>query len=212
MPTPRGPLRRGLPAGSSGIPPGDVRTTGSRRPTSSTAPARTAAPTRARSCGRGCPTTRTTVAARTARCWSSAGAATGLLGLMLSSQDHDPDAADEARHGRLWTDLGSGAWDCARPAERGAAGPAARPRPGHRPPGGRGARPGALRPGGRRGPAGPGVVTASGVRRAPARRAVPHPSRARTADGRIPRRRAPSSSPPSPAAHCPPAGPVSRRR
>src|SRR6478735_2158275 len=34
-----------------------------------------------------------------------------LLGLMLSSQDHDKDAADEARHGRLWTDLGSGAWD-----------------------------------------------------------------------------------------------------
>jgi hypothetical protein len=34
-----------------------------------------------------------------------------LLGLMLSSQDHDADAADEARHGRLWTDLGSGAWD-----------------------------------------------------------------------------------------------------
>lgn len=34
-----------------------------------------------------------------------------LLGLMLSSRDHDADAADEARHGRLWTDLGSGAWD-----------------------------------------------------------------------------------------------------
>ena len=34
-----------------------------------------------------------------------------LLGLMLSSQDHDKDADDEARHGRLWTDLGTGAWD-----------------------------------------------------------------------------------------------------
>jgi hypothetical protein len=34
-----------------------------------------------------------------------------LLGLMLSSQDHDRDAADEARYGRTWTDLGSGAWD-----------------------------------------------------------------------------------------------------
>src|SRR6476620_11230571 len=33
-----------------------------------------------------------------------------LLGLMLSSQDHDKDADDEARHGRLWTDLGPGAW------------------------------------------------------------------------------------------------------
>jgi hypothetical protein len=41
-----------------------------------------------------------------------------LLGLMLSSQDHDRDAADEARYGRLWTDLGSGAWDArGRPSE-----------------------------------------------------------------------------------------------
>ncbi len=43
---------------------------------------------------------------------------TDLLGLMLSSQDHDRDAADEARHGRVWTDLGSGAWDSrGRPSE-----------------------------------------------------------------------------------------------
>jgi hypothetical protein len=34
-----------------------------------------------------------------------------LLGLQLSSQDHDLDAADEARHGRFWTDIGSGDWD-----------------------------------------------------------------------------------------------------
>jgi hypothetical protein len=34
-----------------------------------------------------------------------------LLGLQLSSQDHDLDAADEARHGRFWTDIGTGAWD-----------------------------------------------------------------------------------------------------
>ncbi len=41
-----------------------------------------------------------------------------LLGLMLSSQDHDLDAADEARHGRMWTDLGTGAWDArGRPSE-----------------------------------------------------------------------------------------------
>ena len=41
-----------------------------------------------------------------------------LLGLMLSSQDHDRDAADEARHGRIWTDLGTGAWDTrGRPSE-----------------------------------------------------------------------------------------------
>ena len=41
-----------------------------------------------------------------------------LLGLMLSSQDHDRDAADEARFGRIWTDLGSGSWDSrGRPSE-----------------------------------------------------------------------------------------------
>ena len=41
-----------------------------------------------------------------------------LLGLMLSSKDHDLDAADEARHGRVWTDLGAGPWDPrGRPSE-----------------------------------------------------------------------------------------------
>jgi PemK-like, MazF-like toxin of type II toxin-antitoxin system len=41
-----------------------------------------------------------------------------LVGLMLSSQDHDRDAADEARHGRYWQDVGSGAWDPrGRPSE-----------------------------------------------------------------------------------------------
>ena len=40
------------------------------------------------------------------------------LGLMLSSQDHDLDAEDEARHGRHWMDVGSGAWDHeGRPSE-----------------------------------------------------------------------------------------------
>ena len=34
-----------------------------------------------------------------------------LLGLMLTSKDHDRDAADEARHGRIWTDIGAGSWD-----------------------------------------------------------------------------------------------------
>jgi len=33
------------------------------------------------------------------------------LGLLLSSQDHDLDAEDEARHGRYWMDVGSGGWD-----------------------------------------------------------------------------------------------------
>lgn len=37
-----------------------------------------------------------------------------LVALMLSSQDHDRDAADEARHGRVWTDVGTGAWDARR--------------------------------------------------------------------------------------------------
>jgi hypothetical protein len=41
-----------------------------------------------------------------------------LVGLMLSSQDHDLDAADEARHGRYWIDVGRGAWDPqGRPSE-----------------------------------------------------------------------------------------------
>jgi hypothetical protein len=44
--------------------------------------------------------------------------AENLLALMLSSQDHDRDAADEARHGRIWTDLGTGPWDSrGRPSE-----------------------------------------------------------------------------------------------
>lgn len=38
--------------------------------------------------------------------------------LMMSSQDHDLDAEDEARHGRYWMDVGSGAWDASgRPSE-----------------------------------------------------------------------------------------------
>jgi hypothetical protein len=41
-----------------------------------------------------------------------------LVGLMLSSKDHDLDAADEARHGRSWVDVGTGAWDRqGRPSE-----------------------------------------------------------------------------------------------
>jgi hypothetical protein len=34
-----------------------------------------------------------------------------LLGLMLTSKDHDRDAADEARWGRFWMDVGTGGWD-----------------------------------------------------------------------------------------------------
>ena len=33
------------------------------------------------------------------------------LGLMLTSKDHDRDAADEARWGRYWMDVGAGEWD-----------------------------------------------------------------------------------------------------
>ncbi|MBB2891016.1 type II toxin-antitoxin system PemK/MazF family toxin [Flexivirga oryzae] len=34
-----------------------------------------------------------------------------LLGLMLTSKDHDRDAAQERHEGRLWCDIGTGDWD-----------------------------------------------------------------------------------------------------
>lgn len=34
-----------------------------------------------------------------------------LLGLPLTSKDHDFDAAQEAKEGRHWTDIGTGSWD-----------------------------------------------------------------------------------------------------
>lgn len=34
-----------------------------------------------------------------------------LLGLQLTSKDHDFDEAQEARAGRFWVDIGPGAWD-----------------------------------------------------------------------------------------------------
>ena len=37
-----------------------------------------------------------------------------VLGLMLTSKDHDRDAAREARRGRIWLDIGSGPWDSRR--------------------------------------------------------------------------------------------------
>ena len=37
-----------------------------------------------------------------------------LLGLQLTSKDHDRDAEDEARYGRYWMDVGTGAWDSER--------------------------------------------------------------------------------------------------
>ena len=41
-----------------------------------------------------------------------------LLGLMLTSKDHDRDAAQEAAAGRYWLDIGTGAWDSkGRPSE-----------------------------------------------------------------------------------------------
>ena len=41
-----------------------------------------------------------------------------LLGLPLTSKDHDRDEAQEARAGRRWVDVGSGAWDSkGRPSE-----------------------------------------------------------------------------------------------
>jgi hypothetical protein len=41
-----------------------------------------------------------------------------LLAVPLTSKDHDRDAAEERREGRLWCDVGSGAWDSrGRPSE-----------------------------------------------------------------------------------------------
>jgi hypothetical protein len=41
-----------------------------------------------------------------------------LLALMLTSKDHDRDAAGEAAVGRIWMDLGAGPWDRqGRPSE-----------------------------------------------------------------------------------------------
>jgi hypothetical protein len=37
-----------------------------------------------------------------------------LLGLMLTSKDHDRDAEQEARHHRSWLDVGIGGWDAQR--------------------------------------------------------------------------------------------------
>ena len=34
-----------------------------------------------------------------------------LVCLYLTSKDHDRDAEDEARYGRYWMDVGTGAWD-----------------------------------------------------------------------------------------------------
>jgi hypothetical protein len=48
----------------------------------------------------------------------TAGDGDGWVGLMLSSQDHDRDAEDEARWGRHWMDVGTGGWDSqGRPSE-----------------------------------------------------------------------------------------------
>ena len=41
-----------------------------------------------------------------------------LLAMPLTSKDHDRDAAQEARAGRYWLDVGSGKWDkSGRPSE-----------------------------------------------------------------------------------------------
>ena len=41
-----------------------------------------------------------------------------LLGLQLTSADHDRDAEQEARAGRYWVDVGPGGWDRqGRPSE-----------------------------------------------------------------------------------------------
>ncbi|WP_344304741.1 type II toxin-antitoxin system PemK/MazF family toxin [Nocardioides bigeumensis] len=53
-----------------------------------------------------------------ARVGTEGGSDETWLGLMLSSQDHDLDAEDEARYGRYWMDVGTGGWDReGRPSE-----------------------------------------------------------------------------------------------
>jgi hypothetical protein len=43
---------------------------------------------------------------------------TSLLCLYMTSKDHDRDVDDEARWGRYWMDVGTGAWDSqGRPSE-----------------------------------------------------------------------------------------------
>ncbi len=43
---------------------------------------------------------------------------THLVGLMMTSKDHDRDHDQEAREGRFWFDIGSGPWDAkGRPSE-----------------------------------------------------------------------------------------------
>ena len=37
-----------------------------------------------------------------------------LLALAMTSRDHDVDADQESRDGRLWMDIGTGAWDSQR--------------------------------------------------------------------------------------------------
>lgn len=34
-----------------------------------------------------------------------------LIGLMMTSKDHDRDKAEEEREGRFWLDIGAGPWD-----------------------------------------------------------------------------------------------------
>jgi len=42
----------------------------------------------------------------------------GLIGLMMTSKDHDRDEEQEARAGRFWFDVGAGPWDPrGRPSE-----------------------------------------------------------------------------------------------
>ena len=44
--------------------------------------------------------------------------AAGLVGLMMTSKDHDRDLEQEARDGRFWFDVGAGPWDPrGRPSE-----------------------------------------------------------------------------------------------
>ena len=72
-----------------------------------------------------------------------------LLGLMLTSKDHSRDAALEARRGRVWMDIGAGAWDSRRRPSEVRLDRVLRLRHVRGPPRGRDRRPGPVRRGGR---------------------------------------------------------------
>ncbi len=107
------------------------RRTAATSPAASRSPtprAPTATPTRARSCGRGCPTRRTTRQGKDRPVLVVGRVDGDLLGLMLTSKDHDRRQGPDDH--RRCLDLGSGDWDRrAAPARCGSTACCGSPRP-----------------------------------------------------------------------------------